>query len=317
MNFNILGLSMNPLYALFFPVLLNSSPIAAVNDSSVFNDHKIARVVRKAVREADPDLLKPNAFNSWRDYLKIAAIDLTPELQPLVLIKFDEDISFRNQLKTIIEWENQWDVKETVHYLYYYHWDQPPPDLILELQELHFNELSRLFKIKPLEKIPYRYDPGVAESTVYPFEDLRGGIVSPQPFDFEKGALAIFYCINSEVAFLLEPLARIYGSYFQNPSTARAYYEKCLQEITKNGYVSAEQLFTQRQFDDGSSPEWFSSYALVFDLTQQFGPMKLTELLSGVSTEMTAANFRDTFEGVFGIPLSDFEARYLTESTAK
>jgi len=308
---------MNSLYALLFPALLNSSTIAAVNDSSIFNDHKIARVVRKAVREADPNLLKPNSFNSWRDYLKIAAIDLTPELQPLVLIKFDEDISFRNQLKTIIEWENQWDVKETDHYLYYYRWDQPPPDLILELQELHFNELSRLFKIKPLEKIPYRYDHSVAESTVYPFEDLRGGIVSPQPFDFERGALAILYCINSEPAFLLEPLARIYGGYFQNPSTARAYYEKCLLEITKHGYVPAEQLFTQRQFDDGLSPEWFSSYVFVFDLAQQFGPLKTAQLLAGVSTDMTAANFSDTFEGVFGIPLSDFEARYLTESTAK
>ncbi len=308
---------MNSLYALLFPALLNSSTIAAVNDSSIFNDHKIARVVRKAVREADPNLLKPNSFNSWRDYLKIAAIDLTPELQPLVLIKFDEDISFRNQLKTIIEWENQWDVKETDHYLYYYRWDQPPPDLILELQELHFNELSRLFKIKPLEKIPYRYDHSVAESTVYPFEDLRGGIVSPQPFDFEKGALAILYCINSEPAFLLEPLARIYGGYFQNPATARAYYEKCLLEITKHGYVSAEQLFTQRQLDDGSSPEWFSSYVFVFDLTQQFGPLKTAQLLARISADMPANNFRDTFQAVLSIPLTDFEGRYQMDSTAK
>lgn len=69
------------------------------NDASQPNDLKIAQVVRKAVRDADSTLLHTTVLGNWRDYLKIAAIDLEIELQPLVLIKFDEDMSFRTQLK--------------------------------------------------------------------------------------------------------------------------------------------------------------------------------------------------------------------------
>jgi hypothetical protein len=280
------------------------------NQPDLSDELKITRAVRLAVREADSTLLHAPKLTPWRNYLKIAALNLDEHLQPLVLIKFDEDISFRNQLKTIIEWEANWKKKETEHYIYYYRWDQPPPEIILEVQDAHFNEIANKFQIEAPEKIPYRYDLNVEESKVYPYEDLRGGIVSPQPFDLQKGALAIFYLINSEPPFLLEPLARIYGSYYQNPSTARAYYVMCLNEIRKNGYIPAETLFPKDSFDSSPTQEWYSSYAFVYDLDQEFGPAKIAQFLARVNSRMAVGEFELAFEETFGIGLPEYESRF-------
>lgn len=299
---------------LSFVALLSAYP-RYPNDSSRINDHKIASCVRKAVRDADSTLLHTNKLNVWRDYLKIASADLELQLQPLVLIKFDEDQSFRTQLKTIIEWESQWRKKETEHYIYYYRWDQPPPEIILGVQDAHFNELVELFQIEPLEKIPFRYDLSVHKSVVYPYEDLRGGIVSDQPIDLRNGALAILYFISAAPTPFLEPLTRMYGSYFQNPSTSEAYYQKCLREISKGGYASIKSLFdkdhSQNTFHQNNS----SSYAFIYQLDRQFGPEKIAEFLKIVHQGMAVQNMETHFQEIFGIDLSEFEKKFLLKGT--
>ncbi len=307
---------MKTLFALLIPAILNATP-NSINDSTEINDQKIAQVVRNAVRQADASILNLNAFSAWRDYLKIAALDLDPQLQPLLLIKFDEDISFRNQLKNLIEWESKFQHKETDHYIYYYRWDQPPPDVILEVQDAHFNELARLFKITALEKIPYRYDLNAAEGAVYSYSDLRGGVISSQPIDLEKCALAILHLINSESTFMLKPLSIIYGSFFHNSATAQSYNEKCLREIFRSGYVGAETLMTIKKLNNSSSPESFSAYAFVFELNQEFGAGKIARLLSNIYGDMPGEDFRDAFQQVFEMDLSEFEKHFLMENIEK
>ncbi|MFQ5677052.1 MAG: hypothetical protein ACE5G1_14245 [bacterium] len=287
------------------------------NDSSTVDELKIARTLRQAVRDADSTLLKATLLGNWRDYLKASTTDLNTELQPLVLIKFDEDMAFRTQLKTIIEWQYNWQHKETEHFVYYYRWDQPPPEVILEIQEIQFNELARLFKIEAPEKIPYRYDLTAKETTVYPYEDLRGGLVSPQPFDLEKSALAIFGFINSEPPAILEPLCRIYGSYFQNPSTSLAYFEHCLTQIKKHGYISATELYQINDPSSFSAKDWFSIYAFVYMLDREFGPEKIARFLATVNCSISADKFQAAFAAAFAVNLAEFESRFQQEAVLK
>jgi len=270
--------------------------------------------MRKAVKSADSTLLKSTLLSNWREYLKISTVDLDVELQPLLLIKFDEDMAFRKQLKTIIDWQCNWLQKETEHFIYYYRWDQPPPEIVLGIQEIHFKALVKLFKIEIPEKIPFRYDLTAERSTVFPFQDLRGGIVSPQPFDLEKSALAIFYFINSEPPSIVEPLVRIYGSYFQNPSTSEAYYEHCLKEIKKNEYISALNLYRQDDISNFTRRDWFSSYAFVYGLNQNFGPDKLAQFLSNVNCQIIETEFQNAFKETFGISLPEFESHFHQQS---
>ena len=288
---------------LLFAVNLNAKYL---NDAQQPNDYIIARAVRQAVRNADQDLLKSTLLSSWRDYLKLAAMDLDINIQPLVLIKFDEDIVFRNRLKKIIEWESDWHKTQTKYYIYYYQWEHPLPELILEVQDVHYKEITQLFSIEIEEKIPYRYDLDADKSQIFAFDDLRGGIISPQPFDLEKAALMIFTNVNSQFKFVTEPLARIYGSYYKNPATAKAYYAKCLTEIKKKGYHSAVDIFQTAEFSE-DSPEWYSAYAFMFKLNEKFRPIKITKFLTAVSPEMTKTEFINTFIEVFGISLPDFE----------
>lgn len=295
-------------------LLLLLAPLESVpNDSSHVNETEIARAMRMAVREADSTLLKKTALGDWRDYVKLASMQLEPELRPLVLIKFDEDVSFRNQFKKLIEWEYHWLKRETDFYLYYYRWDQPPPDIIVEVQDAHCRALAETFQIEFKEKIPYRYDLTATESTVYPFDDLRGGIVSPHPFDLEKSARAIFNLIGAEPFCLIEALARIYGTYYQNPSTAEAYYHKCLQETQRQEYVSIVELFSKQQFDTESSVEWYSSYCFAYKLNQTFSPPQIAEFLSQSSSEMSLADFRQVFDDIFGVLPEKFEQQRILQ----
>ncbi len=301
----------------FFLVAFWNTSTPSPNGSVKLNDFKIARAVRKAVRNADSTLLNDSSLNAWRDYLKVAALELRLQLQPLVLIKFDEDIGFRNQLKTIIEWESLCQTRITEHFIYYFKWDKPLPEMILQVQDAHYNELAKLFQIEALEKIPFRYDLTVDSCTVFPYEDLRGGIVSPYPFDLKNGALAIFSFLNSESFSLLEPLSIIYGSYFQNPSTSLAYYENCLKEVNSRGYIPAANLFTLTKFDNSSSQEWFSAYAFAFRLIQKYGPPKIAHFLSQINSEMSLAEFQNTFNDIFGLSLSEFEKEFTGDLVQK
>lgn len=289
---------------LFIPNLL----FATSNDSSQPNDLKIARVVRQAVHDADETLLNSPVFGHWRDYLKIAAMDLDIQLQPLVLIRFDEDSRFRNQLKKIVEWEADWERVETQYYAYYFRWDHPLPELIMEVQDVHFQQLSKLFDIKLTEKIAYRYDLDVDRGIVYPFEDLRGGIVSSQPFDLELAAQAILNMLGPEMACVTRPLARIYGTYFHNESTAEAYFDKSLREIKARGYMPALSQMREETFEPGETQAWYSAFAFVYRLNEAFGPRKISLFLSSTNSEMTDFEVGQTFKEIFGTPLSEFEA---------
>ena len=293
----------------FLLIALLSATTPGLNDSSQVNDSRIAQAIRKAVRDADPALLQSSVLGNWREYLKIAAMDLDLELQPLVLIKFDEDISFRNQLKSLIEWERDWQKQETEHYRYYFQWDHPLPGMILEVQEVHFKEVTQRFQIDAPEKIPYRYDQNANPGTVYPFDDLRGGIVSSQPFDLEKAALAILYFIDPEPPSIIQPLGLLYGSFFQNDATSRSYYKKCLQQIGETGYLSALEIYQNTDLERVGR-EWASSYAFVYDLNQEFGPAKLAQFLKQVNCRTEPEDFLRAFREVFAAELSDFETRY-------
>jgi hypothetical protein len=306
---------MNALIGYLLVGILFYTPLR-LNPSNQVNELKIAQAVRKAVRDADSTLLRSPTLGPWREYLKIAALNLDSDIQPLVLIKFDEDVGFRHQLRTIIEWERQWQKRETEHFIYYYRWDQPPPEIIIEVQDAHFNEIVKLFQIQALEKIPYRYDVTAEEGKVFPFEDLRGGIISQYPFDLQKGALAIFYLINSESPFLLKPLSRLYGNYFKNPSTAKAYYDMCMEEIQKNGYISANKLYPKSDFKEFSKQEWYSSYVFVYNLKQKFGPAKIAQFLDQIRGDMEVAQFQKAFEETFGISLAEFEKNFAVKNTA-
>lgn len=297
-------------FALSLLALVWHSILPSLHDSTArLNDYKIASAVRKAVREADSTLFQTTVSGGWRDYLKIAAIELNLDLQPLLLIKFDEDSGFRSQLKTIIGWEATFQRQETEHFIYYYHWDYPIPEMILEIPEIQFRTITKMFEIEALEKIPYRYDVSVKASVAYPYDDLRGGIVSPQPFDLESSALATFYFINSEPRSLLQPLARIYGSYFQNPSTAEAYFEKCLDEIKKDGYVSAADMFADTDFENSETARWYSTYAFVYALNEQFKPPQIKEFLQQVDSSISKSDFQTIFAETFATGLADFEVQ--------
>ncbi|RMD94492.1 MAG: hypothetical protein D6813_02135 [Calditrichaeota bacterium] len=280
------------------------------------NDLKIARAIRQCVREADSTLLHTSNMKLWREYLKIVAMNLEPDLQPLVLIKFDEDVSFRNQLKSLIEWEATWHKQETEHYIYYYRWEQPPPEIILSLQDAHFNDIAGLFDIQAEEKIPYRYDPKVKEGRVFPFEDLRGGIISNHPFDLEKGARAIFYLVNAHAPFLILPLARIYGTYYHNESTAATYFNMCLKQISKKGYISMMELYNQCEDTEFTPEEFYSAYAFTYEITRKFGPPKVKQFLQRVHCKMEKTEFITAFEEVFQLNLEDFENRFRGDVTA-
>ena len=304
------------LIILLYITQISTSPPKA-KDTSQLNDYKIACAVRKAVRQADSTLLNDHSLTGWRDYPKVAALDLQSQLQPLVLIKFDEDVSFRNQLKTIIRWENQWRKRPTEHFIYYYRWDKPPPEIILEVQDAHFNELANLFQIETSEKIPFRYDLDVDSSIVYPYDDLRGGIVSPQPFDLKNGALALLYFLNSEPVSLLAPLSKIYGSYFQNPSTSQAYYLTCAKELSDQEYISALNLYKKRGFESSECQEWYSAYLFVYELDQKFGPAQIAQFLSKISIEMTEDDFLKTFNEIFEMSLPEFENNFRPKESVK
>ncbi len=302
--------------AFLFLFTTTAAQLSTGDNATRFNDYKIARSVRRAVRMADSTLLHTSSMKVWRDYLKVACSDLDVQLHPLLLIKFDEDVRFRRQLQTIVQWERQWHKRETAHYIYYYRWDQPPPELILEVQEAHFNEISRLFEIEPEEKIPFRYDLSVNENVVYPFDDLRGGIVSAQPFDLESGALALLYFVSRAPLELLKPVARIYGRYFQNPSTAEAYYRSCLHQIDTKGYTSILTLFEDAVADQ-KTPSPPSHYVFIYELDRQFGPKKLVQFLRKVDREDPPAEVVAHFSEVFGQPLSEFESQFQENTTKK
>ncbi len=289
---------------LFFSV---SFAVEAADDSSHLNDYQIARVVRQAVRDAEPELLNSSLIGAWRNYLKLVALDLEFQTQPLILIKFDEDVNFRNQLKKIIEWEVRSEKQETDYYIYYYDWDNPIPEVILGVQDAHYQEIVKLFSIRIDEKLPYRYELSAEQGLFFPLEDLRGGIISPNPFDLENTAHTIFSYVNSQLPCVTQPLSKIYGSYFNNPSTSRAYFEKCLEQVKLHGYYSMADLFERNNTLVEGTPEWFSAYAFVYLLDQNFTPPKLTKFLKTVHSEMTKSEFIEVFAQSFGKTLAELE----------
>ena len=299
---------------LFFSIAI---AVETADDSSHPNDYKIAKAVRQAVRDANPDLLNSTILGVWRDHLKLAAMELDVQTQPLILIKFDEDINFRNQLKKIIEWEVTLEKKETSHYVYYFDKENSIPEVILGAQDAYFDEITRLFSIEIEEKLPYRYELEAEQGYFYPLDDLRGGIVSPDPLDLEKTAGTIFSFVNSGLPCITHPLARIYGGNFGNPATSKAYYDTCLEEIKLHGYFSMADLFENGSEVAVGTQEWFSAYAFVYLLNQTYEPRQLTHFLEMVNSEMTSSEFVNAFEEVFGKTLADLELNNQFQQHAK
>ncbi len=288
-------------------LLICSSSISSPSDSSQPADVEIARSIRAAVRDADQELLSATILGDWRDYLKVAAINLDLQLQPLLLIKFDQDVRFRAQLKQLIEWESHWVRMESEHYIYYSRPEQPIPELLLGIQDAHFQELTGRFAVTLAEKIPYRYDLTVDAGRVHPFDDLRGGIVSSQPFDLESAALAIFKSINPDIPFLTAPLAKIYGSHYQNQPTSEAHFTHCMRKLKTSGYVSFLQGRSQQEPESLADATRSSAYAFVFKLTERFQPPQITQFLAAVKSEMSEAQVLEAFQAAFNVTLAEFE----------
>lgn len=287
------------------------------NDADKKSALKIARTVRQAVRDADSTLLHASNLIAWRDYLKIAALDLDQQIQPLVLIEFDSDAAFRNQLKTLIAWERIYQKQETERYIYYHRPEEPVAPVICELQDAHCNELIKQFNFEPEEKIPYRYDPQVEAGRVFPFEDLRGGVVAPLPVDLHSGALAFFYQIDTAPAFVMQPLAQMYGTYFQNPGTSEAHFQVSMQQIQKLGYVEAEVLCGMQDIDPSDPRTWHSAFAFVYEMDRVFGPAALAGFIDGLDEHMLPTEMPAHFEATFDMQLSLFEDRFRVSETAK
>ncbi len=295
--------------ALLFLLLIfcASSAVETADDSSHSNDYEIARAIRQAVRDADHELLNSSLIGAWRNYLKLVAMDMNLQTQPLILIRFDEDANFRTQFKKIIEWQISLERKETRNFIYYYDRESPIPEVILGVQDAHFEEITKLFSINIDEKLPYRYDLTEKQDRFYPLEDLRGGVVSANPFALEKAAQVIFSYVNSQVPCITQPLSKIYGDYFENPATSKAYYEKCLEEIKLHGYYSMADLFAHKEGLVESEQEWFSAYAFVYLLDQNYKPQEITKFLESVNSEMTKFEVISIFEQTFGKTLAEVE----------
>jgi len=297
---------MHRLIVLAVFVLSNSALFAHSDSSSHTPDFEIARSVRAVVQNAGPDLLSSTVLNTWREHLMVAAANLAPALQPLILIKFDQDIAFRSQFKELIAWEARLEKRETAHFIYYYSLEQPVPGLLLSAMETHFRSVTDLFGLEPDEKIPYRFVPGVKKTTFFRFDDLRGGIVSNQQLDFHACAQAIFSAINPNAALMTQPLARMYGTFFQNEAAGKAFYEKCVSELSQTGYTSALQLYVLHG-DSLDAAAQASAYAFVYRLHEEYGAGKVGQFLHAVHDKMPQNEFLTKFENVFGTSLIAFE----------
>jgi len=283
------------------------TPLFAYSDSTAHPpEFEIARSVRAVVQNAGADLLNSTVLGAWRDHLMVAAANLSPEVQPLLLIKFDQDVVFRGQFKELIAWESTLEKQENAHFIYYYKLEQPVPRLLISTLDTHFRSVTKLFGVAPDEKIPYRFVPGVEQTRFYPFDDLRGGIVSGQPVDFHGCAQAIFSAINPNIVFMTQPLARMYGTFFQNETARRAFYEKCLHDLSVAGYTSALQLYTLHG-DGLDAAARFSAYAFVYRLHEQYGVGKVGKFLSAVNDKMSQNEFLAAFKRIFEIGLAEFE----------
>lgn len=306
---------MKYILVLFF--FLFQIPFVFSADSAGNNDDaEIARAVRQAVRNADSTLLAASWLEGWRDYLKIAAMDLDMRLQPLVLIRFDEDISFRQQLRHLIERESQYQSKESEHFVFYFKWDSPVPDLLLATQDAYAQKLMELFAIKLDEKIPYLYDPMSEQSGSLALSELHGGIISNQPVNLEKSAETILETLSSELPFVTIPLAQLYGRFYQSGAEAADYFEKCLIEINNTGYLSAAELFQAQPITDLDDPAWYSAFAFTYELNETYGPTKVGEFLAAARKCLIRDDLLRSFEQVFGESLRDFEIKYLLTQSA-
>ncbi len=287
--------------------LLNGSPLTAYPDSSARStDLEIARSLRTVVRHADADLLNSAVLSVWRDYLMLSASNLDAKLQPLLLIKFDRDVAFRNQFKELISWESEFEKQETEHGLYYYRWHEPVPRLFLAAMDSLIGSISNQFSLPKTEKIPYRYDPTIAATKFYPFDDLRGGIFSNQPLALRELALAAFKAACPHLDFMTSPLSLMYGTFFQNAAASLNYYRKCNAQVEIEGYTSAIDLYAlpADEIDDSGR---CSAYVFVYRLCDQFSPAKVGILMQSIDDQTPAEEFALAFERIFGMTLQHFE----------
>ena len=288
-----------------------SSPI----QSPCSKNAQISHVIRNAVMRADSSLLESSVLSDWRDYLKAAVQELPSQLQPIFLIKFDQDTGFRHQLKAIIELNRNWEKRETQHFIYYYRKENPPPKILLGLLDSYFNEIAQLFKLDNIEKIPYCYDVDTQKNKVYPFDNLQAGVVSANPVDFENAANTIFYALSSRPAFFIKALTKIYGTYFQNHTAAKSYYDKCLEMVKPHKYVPVKQLYpltADALMDQG----WYSAYAFTYSLVTEFGEVKVKEFLQDIACNQGFNAFQTLFSQHFQKSITDFETRFTQAETA-
>jgi hypothetical protein len=270
-------------------------------------DLQMARAVRSAVRSADSNLLHSVGSENLRAFLKMSAMQLSRELQPLLLIRFDEDAGFRQELKELIEREHGWQRVESENFFYYYR-NEVPAEVALHVQDAQINALESIFEAEMAEKIPYIYDPGISADSVIVLSRLTGGIRSSQPFDLENTAYAFFSGLNSEVHVICQILSVIYGRYFRNETTVRALYEHHLATIRASYYEPVTIPLLTGVLSPGSIP-YNSVFVFVYKWIDEFGPAAVADFLQRLPSDFDDKQFRTLFRQEYGISIKAFENR--------
>lgn len=289
-----------------FPILFAVFALFSSRSSAQqANDIQIAGVVRHAVQLADSTLLHSSLNEGWRDYLKLMSLELKAELQPLLLIKFDEDVAFRTKLKAIIRREARFDRLETEHFIYYYEPGMKPSETTLELLEAHCNSFLAESGIRIAEKIPYVYSQG--EGVVVPFDELDAGIVSPEPLDFARSIEAILNFVNEGSCFLHGPLAIIYGDCFRNPALIERHLSLCEAETKQMATLSVFDIWAAFRTGEVSPEQKAFAFVFAHSLLREFDLPAVVSFSRELRSVETLTDFDEACRIVFGRTLADLE----------
>jgi hypothetical protein len=268
------------------------------------------------VQLADSTLLRNSLSDGWRDYLKLMSLELNAELQPLLLIKFDEDIAFRTKLKAIIRREAGFDREDAEHYLYYYSPGMKPPETTFELLEAHCNSFLTEGDITVWEKIPFVYSRTTDKTIVLPFEELDAGIQSPESLDFRGSILAILNFVNADAGFLNEPLAKVYGDFFQNSAQVEQHLSLCLEELGQTDSLSA--FVSWQAFRESKVLPSHQAFAFIFvnTLLREFNLAMVVSFSRELWSVEGESEFDQACLTIFGHTAAELEMRAIPQDSS-
>jgi len=273
-------------------------------------------MTRIAVLDASPDLLKQPLNSGWRQYLKLVALNLEVSIQPLVLMKFDEDVKFRRRLQQLIDRELNLEKEESDSFIFYFNKGAPLPKTAITQLEKQYHKITNAFQIALNEKITYCYEADADLVEVYPPADLLAGILTRTAPDFTRTAAYIFYGIAPEFKFMAFPLISIYGEYFENPAAAKSHYQNCLAQIDSNGYISPfMQAHENLDTKNHNSKINKSAFVFTYKLLKKYNAGKVSELITMAKTTPDSLSLALKFAKIFGVTVPEFEKSFARKSS--